>query len=100
MGLMAQCGALAATTAITVRAVADEPCEWIVEYELGEMLEPLPSEASEIPNDTFEDIPFRPTVVLINRGPVFLQPRNSMNANLMRHAVGFPTKSFRTKSNA
>jgi DNA repair protein RadD len=40
---LAQSGAVAATAAITVRAVAGEPYERIVEYELGEMPEPLPA---------------------------------------------------------
>jgi hypothetical protein len=39
---LAHSGAVAATAAITVRAVAGEPYERIVEYELGEMPEPLP----------------------------------------------------------
>ena len=53
---LAQCGALATTTAITVRAVAGEPYERITDYELGEMPEPLPSEVAS--TDSLDDIPF------------------------------------------
>jgi DNA repair protein RadD len=53
---LAQCGALATTTAITVRAVAGEPYERITDYELGEMPDPLPSEVA--PNESLDDIPF------------------------------------------
>jgi DNA repair protein RadD len=55
---LAQCGALPTTNAITVRAVAGEPYERITDYELGELPEPLPFEASEVPNEAFDDIPF------------------------------------------
>ncbi|HNB59560.1 MAG TPA: DEAD/DEAH box helicase family protein [Phycisphaerales bacterium] len=53
---LAQCGALATTTAITVRAVAGEPYERITDYELGEMPEPLPSEVTS--TESLDDIPF------------------------------------------
>ena len=53
---LAQCGALATTTAITVRAVAGEPYERITDYELGEMPEPLPSEVAS--TESLDDIPF------------------------------------------
>ncbi|MFO0903719.1 MAG: DEAD/DEAH box helicase family protein [Pirellulales bacterium] len=53
---LAQCGALATTTAITVRAVAGEPYERIIDFELGEMPEPLPSEVES--TESLDDIPF------------------------------------------
>ncbi|MFM7074208.1 MAG: DEAD/DEAH box helicase family protein, partial [Planctomycetota bacterium] len=53
---LAQCGALATTTAITVRAVAGEPYQRIVEYELGEMPEPLP--AGVLSTESDDSVPF------------------------------------------
>jgi DNA repair protein RadD len=53
---LAQCGALATTIAITVRAVAGEPYERITDYELGELPEPLPSEVAT--TESLDDIPF------------------------------------------
>lgn len=43
---LAHGGALATTHAITVRSVAGEPYERIIDYELGEMPEPLPAEGN------------------------------------------------------
>ncbi len=54
---LALSGALATTTAITVRAVAGEPYERIIEYALGEMPEALPSYAHS-PDLEAEDLPF------------------------------------------
>ena len=48
-------GALAATTKITVRAVAGEPYERIVGYELGPIPEPVPAEILECYE---EEVPF------------------------------------------
>ena len=51
-------GALANTTSITVRSVAGEPYERIIDYELGEMPEPLPSESVAYPDPSLDEIPF------------------------------------------
>jgi DNA repair protein RadD len=51
---LAQCGALAPTTAITVRSVTGETFERIVDYELGSQPEPVPSPTCS----SEEDIPF------------------------------------------
>jgi DNA repair protein RadD len=50
---LAEAGALAPTLAITVRAVAGEPFERIVDWELGEMPEPVEAGAWES-----DDVPF------------------------------------------
>jgi DNA repair protein RadD len=55
---LAQSGAVAATQAITVRSVAGEPYERIVECELGPMPEPLPAELLEYHEEAAEEIPF------------------------------------------
>lgn len=54
---MAQGGALAPTTAITVRSVAGEPYERIIDYELGVMPDPLPAGSAAETAD-FTEIPF------------------------------------------
>jgi DNA repair protein RadD len=51
---LANSGALASTHKITVRAVAGEPYERIVDYELGPMPEPLPAAAAFDP----DEVPF------------------------------------------
>jgi DNA repair protein RadD len=57
---LAQSGALATTTAITVRSVAGEPYERIIDYELGELPEPLPTAGMDSQGATvdLDDIPF------------------------------------------
>ncbi|MCI0333658.1 MAG: DEAD/DEAH box helicase [Planctomycetes bacterium] len=55
---LAQSGALAPTYSITVRSVAGEPYERIVDYELGPMPEPVPAEVSECYEETADAIPF------------------------------------------
>ena len=45
--LLAECGALAQPLYITVRTVAGEPYERIVDYELGPIPEPVASEVLE-----------------------------------------------------
>lgn len=55
---LAQNGALAPTTSITVRAVAGDPYERITAYELGPLPEPLPAEILEFYEETHDDIPF------------------------------------------
>ena len=56
---LAHSGALATTTAITVRSVAGEPYERIIDYELGELPEPLPEVHSAPQEESGDDsIPF------------------------------------------
>jgi DNA repair protein RadD len=55
---VAQCGALAPTLYITVRTVAGEPYERIVDCELGPMPEPLPAEVLRTYEEDLDDIPF------------------------------------------
>ena len=56
---LAQSGALASTTSITVRAVAGEPYERIIDYELGEIPEPVPVETLErYAEEPDDEIPF------------------------------------------
>lgn len=55
---LAQDGALAATLSITVRSVAGEPYERIVEYELGPTPEPLPAEVLEFYEEAPDAVPF------------------------------------------
>ena len=52
---LADGGALAPTLAITVRSVAGEPYERIVNYELGLMPEPVAAEVLEVYE---EEVPF------------------------------------------
>jgi DNA repair protein RadD len=51
-------GGLADTRKITVRAVAGEPYERIVGYELGPLPDPLPVESVESYNEESEEVPF------------------------------------------
>lgn len=53
---LANCGALAQTRSVTVRSVAGERFDRIVDYELGEKPEPLPLD--ERPTTDLSDIPF------------------------------------------
>jgi DNA repair protein RadD len=53
---LANCGALAQTKSITVRSVAGERFDRIVDYELGEKPEPLP--LNQRPTADLSDIPF------------------------------------------
>ena len=55
---LAHSGALATTTAVTVRSVAGEPYERIIDYELGELPEPLPADAYGSSDESLDDIPF------------------------------------------
>jgi DNA repair protein RadD len=56
---LAQGGALATTHSITVRSVAGEPYERIIDYELGEMPEPLPAHTLNPYEEPLDDeIPF------------------------------------------
>jgi DNA repair protein RadD len=55
---LAQSGALATTNAITVRSVAGEPYERIIDYELGELPEPLPVLATDYSAASTDEIPF------------------------------------------
>jgi DNA repair protein RadD len=55
---LAQDGALAATLSITVRSVAGEPYERIVDYQLGPVPEPLPAEVLEFYEEAPDAIPF------------------------------------------
>ncbi len=55
---LARNGALAATLAITVRAVAGEPYDRITDYELGPLPEPLPTEVLERYEPSLDEIPF------------------------------------------
>ena len=55
---LAQSGALATTIAITVRNVAGEPYERIIDYELGELPEPLPLQATDCSVASTDEIPF------------------------------------------
>lgn len=55
---LAQSGALAPTLAISVRSVAGEPYERIVDYELGPMPEPVPAEVLEFYEEALDGVPF------------------------------------------
>ena len=55
---LVQDGALAATLSITVRSVAGEPYERIVDYHLGPVPEPLPAEVLEFYEEAPDAIPF------------------------------------------
>jgi DNA repair protein RadD len=55
---LAQSGALAPTLSITVRSVAGEPYERIVDYELGPLPEPLPAEVLEYCEEVPDAVPF------------------------------------------
>jgi DNA repair protein RadD len=55
---LAQCGAVAGTSAITVRTVAGDPYERIVDYELGEMPEAVPAELAECSPVQPDEVPF------------------------------------------
>jgi DNA repair protein RadD len=55
---LAECGALAPTLYITVRAVAGEPYERIVDYELGPMPEAVAAEVLEAYEEDLADVPF------------------------------------------
>jgi len=55
---LAEGGALAATHSITVRSVAGEPYDRIVDYELGAMPEPVPTEVLEFYEELPDEIPF------------------------------------------
>lgn len=55
---LAHSGALATTMSITVRSVAGEPYERIIDYELGELPEPLPADVYGSSDESLDDIPF------------------------------------------
>ena len=55
---LAECGALAPTLYITVRAVAGEPYERIVDYELGPVPEAVAAEVLEAYEEDLADVPF------------------------------------------
>ncbi len=55
---LAQCGAVAGTSAITVRTVAGDPYERIVDYELGEIPEAVPAELAECRPVQPDEVPF------------------------------------------
>lgn len=55
---LATSGALAPTLAITVRSVAGETFERIVDYELGPLPEPVPAEVLEHCEEPIDEIPF------------------------------------------
>lgn len=55
---LAQCGAVASTLAITVRAVAGDPYERIVDYELGAIPEALPAEIADNCPVAMDEVPF------------------------------------------
>ena len=55
---LAQCGAVAPTLAITVRAVAGDPYERIVDYELGAIPEALPVELADNCPVALDEVPF------------------------------------------
>jgi DNA repair protein RadD len=55
---LAQCGALATTSSITVRSVAGDPYERIVGYELGDIPEPVPADVLEFYEEDPDEVPF------------------------------------------
>lgn len=55
---LVQSGAVAQTLSITVRSVAGDPYDRIVDYELGPMPEPLPDDVFEFHEEVPEHIPF------------------------------------------
>ncbi len=54
----AQNGAIANTISITVRSVAGEPYDRIVDYELGPLPEPVPAEVLEVYEESSDELPF------------------------------------------
>ncbi len=55
---LAQNGAIANTISITVRSVAGEPYDRIVDYELGPLPEPVPAEVLEVYEESSDELPF------------------------------------------